>query len=104
MNRKVAVLAPILSRLTSTGIYFTAPPPAQESPLLPEKIIEYVTSTTPVMVGEFSGPADPTYAMLVNLSLQQSAKLTIKTRVAGQPVRRISAMDGDPHAFSPDKE
>ncbi len=104
VNRKVAVLAPILSRLTSSGIYFTAPASAQGLPLLPGKIIEHVTSTAPVIVGEFSGPAGPAYAMLVNLSLQQSAKLTIKTRVAGQPVRRISATDGHLHAFGPDKE
>jgi hypothetical protein len=104
VNRQVAVLAPTLSRLSSTGIYFTAPAPAGALPLLPGKIIEAVTCPTPVMVGEFSGRAGEAYAMLVNLSLEQSAKLQIKTRIAERTVRQISAMDGGAHPFQQDKE
>jgi hypothetical protein len=104
VNRQVATLAPIMSRLVSTGIYFSAPSPSEGLPLLPGKILEVVACSTPLMVGELNDPRVGDYAMAVNLSLAQTARLEIKTKVAGQTVRRISAMDGLPHKFDPDKE
>lgn len=92
VNRQVATLAPILSRLESTGVYFTAPAPADGLPLLPGKLVESVASATPVMVGEFSGKNGDRYAMLVNLSLETTSQVKIKTVGAGT-VQLVSAMD-----------
>lgn len=41
--------------------------------------------------------------MLVNLSLEQSARLRVKTRAAGQVERPVSAMDGGLSALQPDQ-
>ncbi|MGZ4971596.1 MAG: hypothetical protein ACXWDN_02465, partial [Limisphaerales bacterium] len=67
VNRQVATLAPILCRLESTGVFFTKPAPIENLPALPGKLIESISSATPVMVGEFKGLHGESYAMVVNL-------------------------------------
>jgi hypothetical protein len=94
VNRQVAALAPVLSKLASTGIYFSAPPPAEGLPLLPGQVIEAVGSSTPVMVGEFRSPQGEMYSLLVNLSLERSAKVEVKTKEGMGVLGLISAMDG----------
>jgi len=93
VNHQVATLAPILSRLTSTGVYFNAPP-VDSLPLLPGKLVKSVTCSNPVMVGEFADGMGQCYAMIVNLSLEQSAKFTLTTNPAGRTLRLVSATDG----------
>jgi len=78
VNRQIATLAPILSRLRSTGVFFTAPALASDLPLLPGNIVSTITSEVPVMVGEFSDAAGASYAMLVNLSLERSGKIVFQ--------------------------
>jgi hypothetical protein len=91
VNRQVQALAPILRRLRSTGVYFTAPPPAGGVPLLPGKLVRSVESPTAVMVGELAGAKGETYALVVNLSLKRSAKVVVEAR--SQRVRRVSPVD-----------
>ena len=93
VNRQVATLAPILCKLESTGVFFTKAP-ADGLPLLPGKLIEAVTSSesTSVMVGEFSGANGQRYAMLVNLSLERTTQLKIKT-VGNGSLKIVSAVD-----------
>jgi hypothetical protein len=82
-------------RLKSTGVYFTAPVPAEGLAPLPGKLVQAVESPGAVMVGEFSGPNDEAWAMLVNLNLRDSAKL--KLSFAGEAkknVRGVSPVDG----------
>ncbi|MGZ4962326.1 MAG: hypothetical protein ACXWKG_04780 [Limisphaerales bacterium] len=92
VNRQVATLAPILCRLESTGVFFTKPAPIENLPALPGKLIESISSATPVMVGEFKGLNGESYAMVVNLSLESTAQLKIDAN-AGKSFSLISAVD-----------
>ena len=99
VNAQIAALAPIMSRLTSTGVFFTAPAPVDDLPLLPGRLVEAVTCPTPVMVGEFKHANGDDYAMVVNLSLERSAKFTLKMREARNSIQMVSAVDGSLPAF-----
>jgi len=101
VNRQVRVLGPIMNRLVSTGVFFTAPGPVPDLPLLPGTIVEAVQASrtgpgknagaaepegTPapaVMVGEFVDAEQTTYAMFVNLDLGTSARVVPVIRGAG---------------------
>jgi hypothetical protein len=93
INREVATLAPVLSGLRSTGVFFTAPAPAPALPLLPGAVVETITCSAPLMVGEFEGSGGSHYAMVVNLSLEKSAKFQLKT-VRPASLAIVSAADG----------
>jgi len=101
INSQIAALAPVLSRLTSTGVFFSAPAPVENLPLLPGSLVEAVSCPTPVMVGEFKHSHGAAYVMIVNLSLQKSAKFTLTTRQPGGSIRVISTVDGSLSAFDP---
>jgi hypothetical protein len=94
VNAQVAALAPVMSRLTSTGVFFTPPAPVENLPLLPGNLVESVACPTPVMVGEFRHANGEPYVMVVNLSLERSAKFTFKTRQPYAAIKAISAVDG----------
>ena len=100
VNRQVATLAPVMSRLASTGVYFSDPPPAGKLPLLPGNLVESVTCPCPVMVGEFKHQNGRAYAMVVNLSLEKSAAFTLKTKSSEEPISIVSAMDGSISPFN----
>lgn len=99
VNRQVATLAPVMSRLTSTGVYFSAPAPVKDLPLLPGQFIESVTCSNPVMVGEFTHENGDHYAMIVNLSTSQSAQFTLHTNPSVNAIQMVSAADGSVRPF-----
>ena len=99
VNAQVAALAPILSRLTSTGVFFSAPAPVDKLPLLPGDLVKDVACPTPVMVGEFRHSNGDAYVMSVNLSLERSAKFTITTTQPRDSIRVVSAVDGTLSGF-----
>ena len=101
VNRQVATLAPVMSHLTSTGVFFSAPAPAENLPVLPGKLISSVACANPVMVGEFEDEKGQAYAMIVNLSVERSAAISFKTADAGRRVDRISAVDGSVVPLNP---
>ena len=101
VNHQVSVLAPVMSRLTSTGVYFTAPVPADNLPVLPGKIVASVSCIAPVMVGEFTDEDDRRYAMIVNLSLERSAPFTLTTTHPKDAVNIIRSTDGSKHPLDP---
>ncbi len=104
VNRQISTLAPILSHLSSTGLFFTPPAPASGLPLLPGNLIEKLTSSTPMMVGEFTGPNGESYFMLVNLSLERSANFTITLKTPGQVLREVSAVNGCLRIYESEKD
>jgi hypothetical protein len=104
VNRQIATLAPVLCRLRSTGVFFTTPALADDLPALPGAIVSAVTCQTPVMVGEFSDAAGATYAMIVNLSLERSAKIVPTPKLTGARIEMISAVDGRRRALDLAKE
>jgi hypothetical protein len=99
VNRQIMALAPIMSRLESTGVFFTAPAPADNLPLLPGRLIESASSVAPLMIGEFQGQEGQSYVMVVNLSLETSAKFTLKTKRSGTATQIISPVDRSPSSF-----
>jgi hypothetical protein len=104
VNRQVATLGRIMSRLTSTGVYFTRPLPADGLPELPGKWIASAECSSPVMIGEFEDPAGRRYAMVVNLSLEKDASFTLKTVRREKHVRLVSARDGSSKSIHSDAE
>ncbi len=101
INGEIAQLAPIMSRLKSTGVYFTTPTPGEKLPELPGELISSVTCATPVMVGEFADPEGERYVMVVNLSLEKSAKFSLQTARAFSEMKAISALDRRRRSFDP---
>lgn len=101
VNRLVAVLGPRMNRLTSTGVYFTAPSPASGLPELPGKLIRSVFSPEPVMVGEFTGEGGSEWVMLVNLSLERSAKCIVNATVPLSGATVVSPEDGSSRNVDP---
>src|SRR5579884_307973 len=93
VNRQVATLAPILSRCESTGVFFSAPAPADNLPLLPGELVQSVDPSTPLMIGEFRHADGRRFVMVVNLSLENTAHLTLTTRRPGEAIRLVSTMD-----------
>ena len=104
VNRQIATLAPVLARLQSTGVFFSAPALAGDLPVLPGGVVSVVQSETPVMVGEFIDAAGAPHAMLVNLSLERSAKVSVQFKESGARVEMISAVDGRRRSFDLAKE
>ena len=92
VNRQVATLAPMLSQLTSTGVFFSQPAPADHLPLLPGNFVKSVECATPLMVGEFKDQHGDCYAMVVNLSLEKSARFKVRTAGPTQ-IGIVSAAD-----------
>jgi hypothetical protein len=102
INRQVATLAPVMSRLRSTGVFFTEPAPVAGLPALPGAVVAALTGSEPMMLGEFENPAGETYLMVVNLSLERSAKFTLRTREPDSPVQIVSSADGSLSPYDPD--
>lgn len=98
-NRQVATLAPVMSRLTSTGIYYSAPAPVDGFPLLPGELVDSVKSANPVMVGEFTDESGGRYTMIVNLSVDRSTFVTLKLKTPDESVQMISSADGSIQPF-----
>jgi hypothetical protein len=94
VNRQVSVLGPTMNRLRSTGVYFSAPPPADGLPTLPGRAVTAVESDASLMVGEFKGSEDVDFVMIVNLSLEKSTKIVIKTAPDLKDIKIVSAEDG----------
>ena len=104
VNHQLRTLGPIMNRLTSTGVFFTSPPPVENLPLLPGKIVQEVQSTAsprgftdakpPIMVGEFQDEQGHDWVMLVNLSLERSANIKIATAKVYKTKQVVSAEDG----------
>lgn len=99
INSQVAALAPVMSRLSSTGVFFSTPAPVEGLPVLPGGLVEAVSCPTPVMVGEFRHANGEAYAMIVNLSLERSARFTLQAVPPRETVQVVSAVDGTLSAF-----
>jgi len=95
VNRELAVLGPLMNRLTSTGVYFTAPAPVESAAVLPGDLVKKADAATPLMIGEFRHDDGSDYVMAVNLSLESSTKVNL--RMPGDPneVRLVSTVDGE---------
>lgn len=102
VDEQVKTLGPIVRGLRSTGVYFTEPVPAVGLPKLPGKLVESVAGSGPVMVGEFAGPGDGRWAMLVNLSLRESVNLKVTWAGTVRGARCVSPVDRSMEAIAGD--
>ena len=112
VNHQVKTLGPILNRLRSTGVFFSSPPPVDFLPPLPGAIVTEVESAAsirvpsavrpPVMVGEFVDSDGGAYVMIVNLSLEKSTNIKLKTATEYKNKEVISATDGRPSPLDED--
>ena len=93
VNRQLSVLGPIIKQLTSKGVYFTYPAPERSLPTLPGKWVENIESESPMMVGEFVSDKGTNYVMVVNLSLEKSARFDIQTKIPSEEIWIVSAAD-----------
>ncbi len=73
-------------------MFFTDPAPVDSVPKMPGELIESVDAKTPLMIGEFTGDDRSRYAMIVNLSLETSTKIQIKSRENSE-LRYVSPVD-----------
>ena len=104
VNHQLRTLGPIMNRLTSTGVFFTPPPPVEDLPLLPGRVVQEVQSTAsprgfsdakpPIMAGEFQDEQGHDYVMLVDLSLESSANIKLSTVKSYKAKQSVSAEDG----------
>ena len=105
VNHQLRTLGPIMNRLTSTGVFFTSPPPVKDLPLLPGRVVQDIQSTVsprgfsdvkpPIMVGEFQDEKGHDHVMLVNLSLERSANVKISTAKEDETKQVYSPEDGN---------
>jgi hypothetical protein len=101
VNDQVKVIGPRMARLTSTGVYFSSPP-VEGLPNLPGDVISRVTGPTPMMLGEFRDANGEKWVMVVNLSLEESAKFTLTALQSQTRISAISPVDGSVSAIDPD--
>ena len=94
VNRQIAVLGPTMNKLRSTGVFFSPPAPADGLPSLPGRAVAAVECEAPVMVGEFKGSDETDFVMVVNLSLEKSAKIKLRTAPARHNIDIVTAENG----------
>jgi hypothetical protein len=95
VNGQLKVIGPIVSRMKSDGVYFTAPFAAETGHGVPGKFVKRLSADAPLMIGEFASQGDAVdHLVLVNLSLERSAKLNLKDLPQGAKVEEYSPVDG----------
>lgn len=96
VNRQAIMLGTIIKQLKSTGVYFTAPAPEASLPVLPGEYVHSVESDAPMMVGEFLSKNGDHYVMVVNLSLEKSAKFVLNTNIPNERMYAVSLGEDTP--------
>ena len=99
VNRQAVMLGTIIKQLKSTGVYFTSPAPEPSLPVLPGEYVKSVESDSPMMVGEFAGKKGERYVMVVNLSLEKSAKFVLNTNTPNELMYTVSLGEDKPYLY-----
>jgi hypothetical protein len=95
VNRQLKTIGPILSRMKSGGVYFTAPVPAENGHALPGKFVTKLGADAPLMIGEFASHGETIdHLVLVNLSLERSARLNLADLPQVARLEEYSPADG----------
>jgi hypothetical protein len=103
VNRQLKVIGPIVGGLRSVGVYFTAPAPLDHAPSLPGKLVKTLDTDAPLMIGEFASRADAAdHVVLVNLSLERTAKVRLKDLQDLGTLEEYSPQDGHLAKCGPD--
>jgi hypothetical protein len=96
VNRQMSVIGPIVRKLKSTGVYFTDPAMDSSLPLLPGEHVLGVESEQPLMIGEMLSEKGNRYIMVVNLSLEKSARFVLNTKIGNERLFVVSPTEEKP--------
>ncbi len=108
INNQIHALAPMLTRLHSTGVYHYPNVPDQGQPLSASRLIESVETTQRyvvppvagrILIGEFEDDAKRPYFLIVNKDLKNSFQFRVRLRQEGRKLIRISPYSGKEEAF-----
>jgi hypothetical protein len=108
INMELNVLAPVMLKLRSTGVYHFPDVPEQGKPLSESKLVKNVAMfqrlvRQPVqgrfLVGEFEDEQGRPYFMLVNKDLHNSFQFTVELRKEGGKLIRINNYSGVEQIF-----
>jgi hypothetical protein len=95
VNHQLKVIGPIVGGMKSVGVYFTAPAPLDGGPALPGELVAKLEADSPLMVGEFASKGDAVdHVVLVNLSLERTAKVQLKELRSLGKLEEYSPQDG----------
>jgi hypothetical protein len=95
VNGQLKVIGPILNLMKSDGLYFTAPGQAENGRGLPGKFVKKLSADAPLMIGEFASQGEAVdHLVLVNLSLERTAKLNLKDLPQVAKLEEYSPVDG----------
>jgi len=97
VNRQMSLLGPVIKKLKSTGVYFTDDAIHPSLPLLPGNHVKGVNCKQPLMIGEFESNKGNKYVMVVNLSLEKSARFILDTKVPNERLFVVSAGEETPY-------
>lgn len=86
-----------MKHLRSTGVYFTNPAVDLSLPLLPGEHVKHVQCEEPLMIGEFLSEKGNRYIMVVNLSLERSARFVLRTAIDRE--RLFVVNTGEEHPY-----
>jgi len=95
VNGQLKVIGPIVAKLKSVGVYFAGAAPLDQAPQLPGKFVKKLDADEPLMIGEFASQGDEVdHLMLVNLSLERTARVKLKDLLSGRAMEDYSPQDG----------
>ena len=95
VNHQLKVIGPIVGRMKSVGVYFTAPAPLDNGPALPGKLVTKLEADSPLMIGEFASKGEAVdHVAIVNLSLERTTKVQLKDLRSLGAVEEYSPQDG----------
>jgi Beta-galactosidase len=95
VNHQLQMIGPIVSRLKSISVYFTASAPLDGGPKLPGKLVTKLEADSPLMIGEFASKGEAVdHLVLVNLSLERTAKVPLKDLRSLGTIEEYSPQDG----------
>jgi hypothetical protein len=98
VNEQLRAIGPLMTSMRSVGLHVQWPEgnlPTGQLPPLPGRYVERIDArhgAAPVMVGEFEDASGTPHVMLVNLSLERSAKLAVESR-DGRRVASVASVD-----------
>ena len=114
VNGEIAMLAPILGKLHSTGVYHYPRVPPEGQPLSKSSLVVRIEMTEHqlviepaagrVLVGEFMDDSNKPYLMIVNKDLQRSFVLHVYLRDKRKKLVLISQYSGKDEEFSGERQ
>lgn len=97
VNRQLSILGPIMKTLKSTGVYFTNDFAGKNVPQLPGEHVKSIKCDEPLMVGEFLSKKGNRYIMIVNLSLERSARFIVNTAINDERLFVVNTGEQKPY-------